>query len=100
MIHLSRLTVLIAALVLSVLGAPDAAASPEDDFCRSMASVGVTDDCATLTTLARDVCAQLGRGVDVTAAAETVDRATDDQMLSNFVVAGARLHFCPQPRQT
>ncbi|ULE31995.1 DUF732 domain-containing protein [Mycobacterium sp. IDR2000157661] len=99
MTHLLRLIGLIAALVLSVAGAPDAAAAPEDDFCRSMASAGVTDDCPELAILARDACAQLERGVDVTEVAESMDRTTNDEMLSNFIVAGARLYFCPEPQQ-
>ena len=93
---LARLTVLAAAVVASLVGAPGAAASPEDDFCRSMASVGFTDDCATLTALARDVCAQYDRGADATAVAEKLDRTTKDQTLSNFIVAGAQLYFCPE----
>lgn len=99
MTHLLRLVGLIAALVLSVVGVPEAFAAPEDEFCRSMASVGVTDDCATLRTLARDACTQLGRGVEVADVAETIDRATNDEILTNFIVAGARLYFCPEPRK-
>lgn len=93
----ARLTALLMAVVGSVLAAPPAAASPEDDFCRSMTSVGFTGDCATLTPLARDVCAQFERGADPSAVAETLDITTKDQTLSNFIVAGARLYFCPQP---
>ena len=96
MARLARLTLLTAALVGSLLGAPAAAASPENDFCRSMASIGFTDDCGTLTTLARDACSQLDRGADLTAVADKVDAATQDQTLSNFIVAGAQLYFCPE----
>lgn len=99
MTMLARLTVLSAAVVASLVCAPGAAASPEDDLCRSMASVGFTEDCATLTGLARDVCAQLDRGADLTAVAEKVDAATKDQTLSNFIVAGAQLYFCPDAQQ-
>ena len=78
---------------------PQAAASPEDDLCRSITSVGYTGDCTTLTTLARDACAQFARGADSTAVAEKLDIATKDEMLSNFIVAGARLYLCPEPKQ-
>ena len=98
MARLAKFTVLTAALVGALLGAPAAAASPENDFCRSMASIGFTDDCATLTRLARDACAQLDRGADLTAVADKVDVATKDQTLSNFIVAGAQLYFCPEPQ--
>lgn len=91
----ARLTALSMAVVGSLLAAPPAAASPEDDLCSSMASVGFTRDCATLTTLARDVCAQLDRGADPTAVADTLDVTTKDATLSNFIVAGSRLYICP-----
>ncbi|WP_326546177.1 DUF732 domain-containing protein [Mycolicibacterium sp. ND9-15] len=100
MTTLARLTALLAAVVGSLLAAPHATASPEDDLCRSMTSVGFTGDCATLTTLARDVCAQLERGADPAAAAEKLDLTTNDETLSNFIVAGARLYLCPDPLQT
>lgn len=96
----ARLPALLAVVVGSLLAAPPAAASPEDDFCRSMASVGFTGDCATLTTLARDVCAQFERGADPSAVAEKLDTTTKDETLSNFIVAGARLYFCPEPTST
>lgn len=94
------LTALLMALAGSLLAAPQAAASPEDDLCRSISSVGITGDCATLTTLARDVCAQFARGADPAAVAEKLDITTKDETLSNFIVAGARLYLCPEPRQT
>jgi hypothetical protein len=100
MTTLTRLTALLVAVVGSLLAAPHAAATPEDDLCRSMTSVGFTGDCATLTMLARDVCAQLERGVDPAAAAEKLDLTTKDGTLSNFIVAGARLYLCPDPLQT
>ncbi|KUI23427.1 hypothetical protein AU193_01375 [Mycobacterium sp. GA-1285] len=92
------LTALLAAAAGLLMAAPHAAASPEDDLCRSMASVGFTGDCATLTTLARDACAQFARGADSTAVAEKLDIATKDETLSNFIVAGARLYLCPEPK--
>jgi alpha/beta superfamily hydrolase len=99
MTTLARLTALSALLFGSLIGASIAAASPENDFCRSMAGAGFSGDCATLTTLARDVCVQLDGGIDVTAVAEKLDLATKDQNVSNFIVAGARLYFCPEPDQ-
>lgn len=96
----ARLTALMVAMVGSLLAAPHAAASPDDDLCRSITSVGFTGDCATLTTLARGVCAELGRGTDPAAAAEKLDVTTKDETLSNFIVAGARLYVCPQPTRT
>jgi hypothetical protein len=99
MTKLAKLTALSAIVVGSLIGAPTAAASPENDFCQSMAGAGFSGDCASLTTLARDVCVQLDHGVDVTAVAEKLDLATKDQNLSNFIVAGARLYFCPEPDQ-
>lgn len=62
-----------------------------------MTSVGFMGDCATLATLARDVCDQLARGAEPAAVAEKLDLTTKDQTLSNFVVAGARLYLCPEP---
>jgi hypothetical protein len=95
MTMLIRITLLAAALVVSLVGAPNAAASPESDFCRSMAGVGFTGDCATITALARDVCAQYDRGTDATAIAQKLDLTTKNENLSNFIVAGASLYFCP-----
>ncbi|KUI37687.1 hypothetical protein AU197_07950 [Mycobacterium sp. IS-1590] len=92
------LTALLVTVAGLLMAAPHAAASPEDDLCRSMASVGFTGDCATLTTLARDVCAQFARGADSTAVAEKLDITTKDETLSNFIVAGARLYLCPEPK--
>lgn len=93
----ARIAALLVAVAGSVLAASPAAASPEDDFCRSMTSAGFTGDCATLTPLARDVCVQFERGAEPGAVAETLDITTKDQTLSNFIVAGARLYFCPDP---
>jgi hypothetical protein len=96
MTMLARITVLSAVIAGALIGAPGAAASPENDFCRSMAGVGFTADCATLTALARDVCAQYNRGVDLSTVVQKVDVATKNENLSNYVIAGAQLYFCPK----
>ncbi len=85
-----------AAIAGALVGAPAAAASPESDFCQSMARVGFTADCASLTALARDVCAQYNRGADLTTVLQKVDAATKNQNLSNYIIAGAQLYFCPK----
>ncbi|HYZ67525.1 MAG TPA: DUF732 domain-containing protein [Mycobacterium sp.] len=90
-----RIILLSAALVGALLGAPDAAATPENDFCRNMSGVGITGDCATLTALARDACGQKARGVDLTTIAQKLDLTTKNENLSNYIVAGAQLYFCP-----
>lgn len=96
----ARLTaLLVSAVAAALFAAPGAAALPEDDFCQNMAGVGFSGDCATLTALARDVCAQFDRGVDVTAVAEKLDLTTKNPDASNFLVAGARLYFCPEPTE-
>ena len=96
MTMLAKTTLLTAATVGALLGAPGATASPETDFCRSMAGVGFTADCATVTALAQDVCAQYNRGVDLTTVVQKLDAATKNENLSNYIVAGAQLYFCPQ----
>jgi len=96
----ARITLLVATLACALVGAPGATASPESDFCRSMGGVGFTGDCAPLTALARDVCAQYNRGVDLTTVAQRVDLATKDENLSNYVIAGAQLYLCPQRAAT
>ena len=101
MTMLARITLLSAAIVGAlVVGAPGAAASPENDYCRSMAGAGFTGDCATLTALAQDVCAQYNRGVDLTTVLQKLDLATKNENLSNYVIAGAKLYFCPERRAT
>ncbi len=87
---------LLAGAIASFPGAPGAAASPESDYCRAMASAGVPGECATLTSLAKDVCAQYDRGVAWTTIVERLDAATKDQQLSNFIMAGAPMYFCPE----
>jgi hypothetical protein len=96
MTMLARTLLLSAAIVGALVGAPGAAASPDNDFCRSMAGVGFTGDCATVTALARDACAQKARGVDLTTIAQKLDLATKNENLSNYVIAGAQLYFCPE----
>jgi hypothetical protein len=95
MTMLAKTTALLAASASAILGAPGAAASPESDYCTSMAAVGFRGNCATYTTLARDVCAQFDHGADSATVAEKLDLATKDQKLSNYIVAGAPLYFCP-----
>jgi hypothetical protein len=100
MAMLARITVLSAAIVGGLLGAPGAAASPESDFCRSMAGVGFTGDCATITAFARDVCMQYNRGIDLTTVVQKLDLATKNENLSNYIVAAAQLYFCPERAAT
>ena len=87
---------LMAGAIASLNHAPSAVASPDSDFCRDLAAVGYPVDCPTLVALAKDVCAQLDRGLDLDTIIDSVDRATKDEGLSNYVVAGAPLYFCPQ----
>ena len=87
---------LLAGAFASLIQAPSAAADPAADFCRDMAGVGYTGDCATIANLAKGVCAQYDRGLDLETVVTTVDAATKDQSLSNYVMAGAPLYFCPQ----
>src|SRR5690242_2440645 len=91
----AKTTLLMGAIVGALLGAPSAAASPESDFCQSLAGVGFTGDCAPLTALARDACAQKARGVDLTTVAQKLDLATKNENLSNYIIAGAQIYFCP-----
>ena len=87
---------LLAWAMASLAGAAQAVASPESDYCRAMASAGVPGECATLTNLAKEVCAQYDRGLDLEAVVERLDAATKDQQLSNFIMAGAPMYFCPE----
>ena len=100
MTMLARITLLTAAVVGALLGAPNASASPDSDFCRSMAGIGFTGDCAPLTALARDACAQKARGVDLTTIAQKLDLTTKNESLSNYIIAGAQLYFCPDRTAT
>jgi Protein of unknown function (DUF732) len=87
---------LLAGAIASLIHAPSAVASPDSDFCRDLAGVGYPGDCATLVGLAKEVCAQLDRGLDLDTIIDSVDLATKDEGLSNYVIAGAPLYFCPQ----
>ena len=87
---------LLAGVGASLVHAPTAVAEPNSQFCSGLAAAGYARDCATLTSLAMDVCAQFDRGADVDAVATKLDGATKDQGLSNYIVAGATLYFCPQ----
>lgn len=100
MTMLARITLLLAAVVGALVGAPGAAATPDSDFCQSMAGVGFTGDCAPLTVLARDACAQKARGVDLATIAQKLDLKTKNENLSNFIIAGAQLYFCPDRSAT
>src|SRR4051812_21458714 len=100
MTMLVRITLLSAVIAGALVGAPGAAATPESDFCRSMAGVGFTGDCATITALARDVCTQYNRGIDLTTVVQKLDLATKNENLSNYIVAGAQLYFCPERAAT
>jgi hypothetical protein len=100
MTMLAKFTLLVAAIVGALIGAPIGAASPESDFCRSMAGAGFTGDCVPLTVLARDVCAQYNRGVDLTTVIQKLDLATKNENLTNYVIAGAQLYFCPERHAT
>lgn len=82
--------------IASFVHAPSAAASPESDYCASMARAGVPGDCATLTSLAKGVCAQYDQGFDLETIAQRLDGTTKNQALSNYIMAGAPLYFCPK----
>lgn len=95
----ARITLPLAALIIgAIAGTPGAAATPQSDYCRSMANVGFTSDCATLTALAQDVCVQYDRGLDLNQIVQKVDLATKNDNLSNYIMAGASLYFCPNHR--
>ncbi|MGV0835467.1 DUF732 domain-containing protein [Mycolicibacterium thermoresistibile] len=83
-------------LMTMFIAAPAAGASPDGDFCRAMAGAGYTGDCATIVEYATDVCEQYERGVGWEAVVESLDARTHDEALTNFVVAGAPLYFCPE----
>jgi hypothetical protein len=92
----ARAAVLLAGLMASLVQAPNAVAEPDLEFCRDMAAVGYPGNCATLVSLARDVCAQYDRGLDWSTILQRLDLATKDEGLSNYIIAGAPLYFCPQ----
>lgn len=76
--------------------APAAGASPAGDFCEAMTGAGYTGDCTTIVEYATEVCEQYERGVGWETVVETLDARTNDEALTNFVVAGAPLYFCPE----
>ena len=94
-------TIALAALVMSgafasLVAAPSAIASPASDYCQSLAGAGYPGDCATLTSLAKDVCAQYDRGLDQLTIVQRLDATTKNEGLSNYIMAGAPLYFCPK----
>jgi hypothetical protein len=89
-------TAMMGGLAASLFLTPSAHADPEQDFCGAMAAVGQAADCGTLSSLARDVCDQFDRGIELDAILEQLDGATKNQGLSNFIVAGAPMYFCPE----
>lgn len=96
MVKSAGIALLLAGVAVALGPAPTAVADPNPQFCGGMAAVGYTGDCATIAGLAKDVCAQFDRGADVDTVATKLDATTKDQGLSNYIVAGARLYFCPQ----
>src|SRR4051794_1875114 len=100
MAMIARITLLSAAIVCALLGAPCAAATPESDLCRSMTGVGFTGDCATITAQARDVSTQYNHGMDLTTVVHKLDLATNNENFSNSIVNGAHLYFCPERAAT
>jgi len=96
MTNIVRIALIVAGITGALVHAPSAAAEPDVEFCKAMTAVGYSGDCATLAGLARDVCAEYDRGVDWTTVLTRVDLATKDEGLSNFIMAGAPLYFCPE----
>jgi len=87
-----------AVVALAGLPMPAAGAQPAPEFCVAMARAGVGTDCATLLGWGRQVCAEYDRGATWDAVAAALDVRTGDEMLSNFVIAGAPMYLCPQHR--
>jgi Protein of unknown function (DUF732) len=87
---------LMAGAIASLVYAPSAVAQPDLAFCRDMAAVGFRSDCATLASLAKDVCGQYDRGVGWEDIVTRLDAQTKNEGLTNYVIAGAPLYFCPQ----
>ncbi len=84
------------AIASQLVHAPSATAVPESDYCASLARAGYPGDCATLTSLAKGVCAQYDQGFDQLTIVQRLDATTKDEGLSNFIMAGAALYFCPE----
>ncbi|MGO4445552.1 DUF732 domain-containing protein [Mycobacterium sp. 2YAF39] len=94
-------TIALAALAMSgalasFIHAPSAVAVPDSDYCQSLATAGYPGDCATLTSLAKGVCAQYDQGFDLTTIVARLDATTKNEGLSNYIMAGAPLYFCPK----
>jgi hypothetical protein len=94
-------TIALAALVISgavasLVHAPSAVAVPGSDYCASLATARYPGDCATLTSLAKSVCAQYDQGLDLTTIVQRLDTVTKNEGLSNYIMAGAPLYFCPK----
>ncbi len=82
--------------IASLVHAPSAAAAPDSEYCTSLARAGYPGDCATLTSLAKSVCAQYDQGLDLDTIVARLDVITKDEGLSNYIMAGAPLYFCPK----
>jgi hypothetical protein len=92
-----RVGVLSAALVALAVQAPAANAAPDNNsFCNQLAALGYPGQCTTIVALAKGVCAQYDRGVDWSTVVKQVDTKTNDEGLSNYIMAGAPMYFCPQ----
>jgi len=88
-------------VLTSLVHAPSAIAVPgSSDYCSSLARAGYPGDCTTLTGLAKDVCAQYDRGLDQNTIVERLDATTKNEGLSNYIMAGAALYFCPKYAST
>jgi hypothetical protein len=90
----------IAGMIASLVHAPSAIAVPDSDYCKSLARAGYPGDCATLTSLAKDVCAQYDRGLGQDTIVQRLDATTKNESLSNYIMAGAALYFCPKYAST
>ena len=85
-----------AGVLAALVAAPSVTAVPDSAYCQSLANAGYPGDCATLTSLAKDVCAQYDRGFDQSTIVERLDATTKNEGLSNYIMAGAALYFCPK----
>jgi hypothetical protein len=83
-------------VLAALVGAPSASAVPDSGYCQGLATAGYPGNCATLTDLAKDVCAQYDRGFDLDTIVDRLDGLTQDKGLSNYIMAGATVYFCPE----
>ena len=90
----------VSGVIASLVHAPSAVAVPASEYCTGLATAGYPGDCATLTSLAEGVCAQYDRGLDQTTIVERLDATTKNEGLSNYIMAGAALYFCPKYAST